>query len=217
MRTVYALALGVLLFGCGGPGAGPTAPENAVPSLAGVYQGTFPCADCPGIEATLWLRADGRFFSRRSYVDDPEAGPDGYNSGRWRVEPDGRIVVDGAGPDQVLTRRGPNRLELVTHSRLEHVLSRLEPAPAFADRFQVRAVAEQRGDGYVVTHCSTGLKVPLATGGDFPAFRRQFRSLGRRGEGVYIEFEGRFTWAGNGAPEALHIDRFSTVKRDSSC
>lgn len=44
------------------PGAADAA-HNARNSLdwAGTYEGTFPCADCPGVEATLTISAQGEY------------------------------------------------------------------------------------------------------------------------------------------------------------
>ena len=61
LLSSFAL-LTALLGGCGGKAAdGPTlTPQPA--TLVGVYAGRFPCSNCAAIEATLWLRPDGRFF-----------------------------------------------------------------------------------------------------------------------------------------------------------
>ena len=81
-RMLIALAA-VALCACGG-GARPKAVsgEKAVPSQAadmhtaetsldyrGVYRGTFPAADCPGIETTLTLGADGAYTLHMKYID----------------------------------------------------------------------------------------------------------------------------------------------------
>lgn len=42
--------------------------ENAL-DIAGTYKGTFPAADCPGIEVTLTLDADKSYTEHNKYID----------------------------------------------------------------------------------------------------------------------------------------------------
>lgn len=221
MRGAYAVraaAVACLLAGCGAKEAESPRPGGAAAPRAGVYSGTFPCADCAGIVMTLWLRADGSFFSRRSYMAGDAPRLDAYNSGLWRAERGGgRVVLDGAGPDQVLTRADAHRLELETHSPIAHVLFEADEGHAFADRFPLEAVVERRGGAYVATHCPTGLVAPLGGGADLPAFRRQFGSVGSRGAAVYAEFEGRFVWDAGGAPRAVEVERLLGVEPGRGC
>jgi uncharacterized lipoprotein NlpE involved in copper resistance len=35
----------------------------------GYYEGTLPCADCPGIPTQLWVRSDSTFIMGRRYID----------------------------------------------------------------------------------------------------------------------------------------------------
>ncbi len=57
------------------------------------FSGTLPCADCPGIEVTLTLRADGSYFEHFKYMDRNSQFAE---SGRWSVEKEGtRLVLRG--------------------------------------------------------------------------------------------------------------------------
>lgn len=50
----------------------PAIPDTAAPVIAswsGYYTGTLPCADCPGIETTLWVRNDSTYVMQRKYID----------------------------------------------------------------------------------------------------------------------------------------------------
>ena len=82
------LAAAIAMVSCGGNAqkktaatdtqtkAAATAPDmhNAETSLdyQGTYKGTLPAADCPGIEVTLCLKADGKYEQHLKYIDrDP--------------------------------------------------------------------------------------------------------------------------------------------------
>lgn len=65
-------------------------------ALAGVFTGTVPCADCPGIDTTLGLNADGSFTLREVYQD--RGGQGQATDGTWTAEDGGkRIRLDPNG------------------------------------------------------------------------------------------------------------------------
>ena len=103
-RVFLILAATILIGGCSSDGESPADSRDA--SLPGVYSGTFPCANCPGIHTTLWLRADGRFFIRQNYLEATDSESiTTYNLGRWTPIARGRIVeLRGAGPKRSYTR-----------------------------------------------------------------------------------------------------------------
>jgi hypothetical protein len=64
------------LAACSRHSSDDEAATTPMPSgLPGVYAGAFPCSNCQTIAATLWIRDDGRFFLRQSYVGAAQ-GPD---------------------------------------------------------------------------------------------------------------------------------------------
>lgn len=213
------LLAGVLLFaGCGGSERGPPTEPSLAP-LPGVYTGTFPCRDCPGIDTTLWLRPDGRFFIRQLYVQsgDREA-LDAYGHGRWQpAETDGIVVLEGEGPNRIFRRDGPDALLLRTDSDLEHRLTRHSEATSFTSRIRLTGTVRMEAGGGVFTECLTGYAVPLRESGDFGRFRHQYRSVGARSGTVFVEFEGRFHWTDDGKPASVSIDRFATIRESGSC
>jgi copper homeostasis protein (lipoprotein) len=72
-------------------------PTYGVGNFAGVFTGTLPCADCPGIDATLTLKPDGSYASHQAYRERDSSFDD---SGVWSVE-------DAGGKIRLATR-GPN-------------------------------------------------------------------------------------------------------------
>lgn len=67
-------------------------------ALAGTYAGTLPCADCPGIDETLVLGADGSFLLTDTYRERP--GSTNIVQGSWSVEDGGRIRLDPGSKEQ---------------------------------------------------------------------------------------------------------------------
>jgi len=62
-------------------------------AFAGNFSGTLPCADCPGIDTTLELRADGSFMLMETYQARKAAA--GMLEGTWTAEENGsRIRLD---------------------------------------------------------------------------------------------------------------------------
>jgi uncharacterized lipoprotein NlpE involved in copper resistance len=76
------------------PAMPAVAPHSSRDSLdwAGTYEGTMPCADCPGIRTTLELRMDGTFLLSRRYLERSEA-PRMTQGGRFTWDPNGRDVI----------------------------------------------------------------------------------------------------------------------------
>ena len=62
-------------------------------AFAGNFSGTLPCADCPGIDTTLELHADGSFMLMETY-QERKVEP-GMLEGTWTAEENGsRIRLD---------------------------------------------------------------------------------------------------------------------------
>jgi copper homeostasis protein (lipoprotein) len=69
-------------------------------AFAGTFEGTLPCADCPGMDERLELTADGAFTLTDSYRERP--GSEQVLRGSWSAEPDGkRIRLDPGSKDAV--------------------------------------------------------------------------------------------------------------------
>jgi uncharacterized lipoprotein NlpE involved in copper resistance len=196
-------------------------PVVALPpaSLPGVYHGIFPCDGCAGIPTTLWLRPDGRFFFRQRYpLEATGSVDDVYSLGRWDWSADeGVVELIGAGPVRAFSRPDRDVLILRTMSGHQHRLNRDPAAPEFTASMRLSGMTQMLGDDVVFTECLTGLEAPIRKGGDFPRFHHQVRSVNRLREPVPVEIEGRFTWADDGAPQSVSIERFITIRDDEAC
>jgi hypothetical protein len=66
------------------------------PGLSGTYEGTLPCADCPGLKTILTINSDGTFHMEETYLDTTAAPV--ITDGNWSV--DGGIITFTAGENK---------------------------------------------------------------------------------------------------------------------
>lgn len=182
------------------------------------------CSESPrGFAAVVFLayrrHAPTVAFFRQIYLSDATSTVDDvYSLGRWNVSADhGAIELKGAGPARVLSRPDRDVLIMRTSSDQEHRLTRDPGAPEFSATMRLSGMTQILGGDVSFTECLTGLEAPVIEGGDFPSFRHQVRSVGRLREPVYVEFEGRFDWTDDGAPQSVTIQRFITVRAETGC
>lgn len=218
-RRFLILAATVLIGGCGKDTDDMSSGDSYDPSLPGVYSGTFPCRNCPGIETTLWLRPDKRFFIRQRYPGDADSEEvTTYNLGRWVLIGDGRVLdLRGAGPVRSFTRSDRDTLVMRGDVEIEHRLSREGAIREFTSTIAVSGVMNVAGDKVSFRECLTGLSAAVEKGGDFARFQRQYRNAKSHGEPAFVEFDGRFIWFGDGSLRSFAIERFKTVREGRTC
>jgi hypothetical protein len=228
-RLAPILALAALLSSCGRDSAGNTEPRTPLPAtLAGVYAGELPCSNCAAIEATLWLRPDGRFFYRQRLRDDGSSSATNasqvpsttYGFGRWSWdEVAAEAVLRGAGPERRLIVRDEQHLQLRVPSPVEHVRTRDAAAPGFDDRVTLDGESAITENGATFKECLTGLALPVVDAGAYRELRRQHRRLNPRGKIALTTIEGHIVAAQTGSTtsERLVVDRFMTMKPGQGC
>ena len=119
------------------PGVQPDASGADARALAGTWTGLLPCADCPGIDETLVLDADGGFVLTDTYRERPDATF--VTQGTWALEAEGRHVrLDPGNKDDA------DRLFAIESGSGSDALVRLDPAGKRIDSpFDMRLVRER--------------------------------------------------------------------------
>jgi copper homeostasis protein (lipoprotein) len=114
------------------------APEGLdVRAFAGSFKGTLPCADCPGIDSTLELKADGSYALHDVYQESGNATNDG--TGTWTVEEAGkRIRLDPNSKDD------QDRLYAVASNNELQMLDADGKAPASGLDYSLRRVVSAK-------------------------------------------------------------------------
>lgn len=122
-KLIWMAAAALVLASCGGNAPKKTASQAGAPDThtaetsldyAGTYTGVFPAADCPGIETTLTLRADGTFSEHSRYIDrDTEFD----RTGRYMVQGNLLTLTPSDGDGVAYYKVGENRLRRLDSDR----------------------------------------------------------------------------------------------------
>jgi hypothetical protein len=217
-HRILTILVSAVLLGCHRGGSnGPPAVTPLPDDLAGVYAASFPCSNCKEIAATLWVRADQRFFLRQSYVGDGGADDDAtYAFGHWSWdEHAAEVVLYGHGPDRRLKHLGPDRLEWLGNTAAKVSFHRDPGAPAFADRVVFDGESAVSDHGATFTQCVTGLELPIADEGALKELRRQHRVLNPAHKVALTTVAAHIVSAGSG--EQLVIDKVIKLKPGAGC
>ncbi|MEJ2604839.1 MAG: copper resistance protein NlpE N-terminal domain-containing protein [Gammaproteobacteria bacterium] len=188
MRSNHGVALPLLavLFvvsGCsrGDDPAGAGVSADTAPPRPGIYRGTFPCADCPGIETTLWLRPDGTYFLGQTYLGDAGASGERYHGlGRWTWDAAAAaLTLRGSGPERVFDAGPPGTLTLRSLSDLPHRLTREADLAPFTESLLLEGEYRTGDGGPFIRECRTGLVWRVAERGEHRRLRQQYASVPR--------------------------------------
>ncbi|MDR2228833.1 MAG: copper resistance protein NlpE [Flavobacteriaceae bacterium] len=77
---------------------------------AGTYEGTLPCADCPGIKTTITLKDDNTYTMTEEYVDK-----------KTKAEDKGKFEWDKSGGKIALVSKDGKRQYIVGENQLIHL------------------------------------------------------------------------------------------------
>jgi hypothetical protein len=61
--------------------------------ISGTYEGTLPCADCPGLQTLITINSDGTFHMEETYLERSESPT--VTDGAWTIDKD--IITFTAG------------------------------------------------------------------------------------------------------------------------
>lgn len=215
-----ALAACCALLGCRGGDENTAREPTPMPAdLPGNYSGTFPCDNCAKIAATLWLRADERFFFRQTYVDEQGASTStAYSLGRWHWdETAAELVLAGPGPERRLAVAADGTLLLKTSSPLPHTLAADASIAEFSDRLELRGESGLGERNVWFRECYTGLEMGVAETKGYRELRRLHRELGSRSKAALATVEAHFVPAGDSPHATLVVERVLRMQPRTGC
>lgn len=168
--------------------------EEPLKPMAQSYRGILPCADCEGIETSLFLSKDGTFILRENYQTSREGTTAFAEYGQWRRTADKLVLTDSSGNKRYFRPQG-NDLEMLDQeglpieSSLPHRLNATElalPDTPMAMKGMYRYAA----DAAVFADCVTGNTFAVANDGKLA---RQYAKVSTEaGAPVFMEFSAHF-------------------------
>ena len=215
--------------------ATPTTPTpiatNASTSLVGLtlpatFVGVTPCADCPGIEQTLTLRADGLYHLRRVYQDKPNGMF--TELGRWTTDASGKRLTLLSGSNMSLlevkdnaTLRQLDRLGQPIASVANLDLSRTAQVDPINESRHWRGEFLYLADAAMYTDCASGVRWPVAMIGDYLTMERNYlQARSAPAAPLLVNFEGRLDVlpAMEGPPsEQIVVEQFGSSEPGATC
>lgn len=163
------------------------------------WRGILPCADCEGIETSLFLEKDGTWVMNERYQGVREEPSSFASYGTWARTADKLVLTDSQGEKsyyrakgealEMLDREG-NPVESQFNYTLEPVKSSLPVTP-----MAMRGMYFYMADAATFTDCATGKQVSVASNAEL-----ELGYLAARGTSekpVLLSVEGHFTLEAN--------------------
>ena len=195
-----ALAVSTLfaLFGCNNRSETqvlqPTQTEELKP-MQQSWRGVLPCADCEGIETSLFLQKDGTWVMNERY-QGVSREPSSFGSyGTWARTADKLVLTDSEGEKsyyrakgeklEMLDREG-NPIESKLNYTLEPVNASLPTTP-----MAMRGMYFYMADAATFTDCATGQRVAVANNAQLE--RDYAAAQGSDSKPILLVVDGHFT------------------------
>ncbi len=200
------------LFGCNNRGdtemVQPTQAEELKP-MQQSWRGVLPCADCEGIETSLFLEKDGSWVMNQRYQGGK--GPATFGSyGNWARTADKLILTDTGGHKTYFRAKG-EALEMLDQegnpitSQLNYTLQPVK-ASLPATPMAMRGMYMYMADAAVFTDCATGKRVVVASNAQLE--RDYAAARGTESKPILLVTEGHFAFEPNpdtGAAEKVLV------------
>jgi copper homeostasis protein (lipoprotein) len=196
--------------------------------ISGSFEGTLPCADCPGIVYRVDLFPDQVYYLRTRYLEETDGTFD--EIGTWVLASDGKTLSLEGGREAPLYfawTDGGRELEKLDlegkpiESSVSHRLAGIaDPAP-LEPRLSMRGMFSYMADSPVFEECLTRRKLPVAMEADYVALERAYRE-GRAepGQALLAKVEGRIVERVNmegPSRSMLVVERFLGLSPEESC
>ncbi|EIC83082.1 envelope stress response activation lipoprotein NlpE [Serratia sp. M24T3] len=170
IMIAMGLSLSLLsLFGCHNK---IFAQEQPFEAMQQSYKGVLPCADCGGIETSLFLQQDGTYILNEVYQVKPKGNQSYAQYGRWARTADKLVLTEANGEKRYFRPAGDNLEMLDMHGEQIHASSshpmqhfQLKPAEQRMPQtpMPLSGMVHYQANNVVFTDCATGKVIPVAT------------------------------------------------------
>ena len=163
------------------------------------WRGILPCADCEGIETSLFLEKDGTWVMNERYQGVRDEPSSFASYGTWARTADKLVLTDSKGEKsyyrakgealEMLDREG-NPIESQFNYTLETVCASLPVTP-----MPMRGMYFYMADAAIFTDCATGKRMPVANNAQLE--RDYLAARAENGQSVLLTLEAHFTLESN--------------------
>ena len=215
LSAVAACSL-FILYGCNHRGEGEMLQATAITELKPMEQswrGVLPCADCEGIETSLFLEKDGTWIMNERYQGVSREPSSFASYGTWARTADRLVLTDSKGEKSWYRVTG-ERLEMLDrsgnpiHSTLNYTLESVK-ASLPTTPMTMRGMYFYMADAATFTDCATGKRVMVANNAQLE--RGYMAARGADNGPVLMMAAGHFTYDANpdsGEPvKTLRVDK----------
>ena len=175
----------------------PTQAEALKP-MQQSWRGVLPCADCEGIETSLFLEKDGTWVMNQHYQG--AKAPSTFASyGTWARTADKLVLTDTAGEKRYFRAKGEGleMLDMQGNPIVSQFNYTLAPVTAAlpATPMAMRGMYFYMADAEIFTDCATGKKVSVANNAQLE--RDYAAARGNDTKPVLLTVDGHFTLQAN--------------------
>lgn len=223
--SVMAASTLFVLLGCNHRSETQTLQPTQSEALAPMQQswrGVLPCADCEGIEASLFLEKDGTWVMNQRYQGAKE--PATFASyGNWARTAEKLVLTDNEGEKHYFRAKGEglemldtegNPIESQFNYTLQPVKAALPTTP-----MAMRGMYFYMADAAIFTDCATGKKVSVANNAQLE--RDYAAARGGDTKPVLLTVDGHFTLEANPdsgeSVKTLVADRNARFEQGKDC
>ena len=168
--------------------------EEALQPMAQSYRGVLPCADCAGIDTSLFLAENGTFILQHHYKTDRPGNRVFATYGKWARTADKLVLTDVQG-EKSYFRPLDNGLEMLDRDGAPIVSSNnyrlmATQAPLPTTPMAMRGLYRYMADAAVFTDCFTGVTYPVVN--NIAMEKRYLQVRSAPGEAVLLTFSAHF-------------------------
>jgi copper homeostasis protein (lipoprotein) len=198
-KAILSLAAVITLFGlmgCNNRGDVQTVSlplQQELKPMQQSWRGVLPCADCEGIETSLFLEKDGTWVMNQGYQGGKGAAAFA-SYGLWARTADKLVLTDASGEKLYFRAKG-EALEMLDregnpiHSQLNYTLQPMK-APLPATPMAMRGMYLYYADAATFTDCATGKRIPVNNNAQLE--QKFSQAGGTHTQAVLLEADGHF-------------------------
>ncbi|MFH2501374.1 envelope stress response activation lipoprotein NlpE [Klebsiella indica] len=200
--SVVAVCSLFVLFGCNNRPEVETlqaAPMAEMKPMQQSWRGVLPCADCEGIETSLFLEKDGTWVMNERYQGVSREPSSFASYGTWARTADKLVLTDSKGEKSYYRDKG-DRLEMLDRdgnpieSALNYTLASVKASLPITP-MAMRGMYFFMADAATFTDCATGKRVVVASNAHLE--RDYAAARGTDSRPVLLQVEGHFTLDAN--------------------